>query len=440
MGDCTERRRSLRQAAMFHIACLAAASVLATGPAARGQADQRAAFVANNGNIDGSVTSYTINPDGSLVWVARFATGTNPQTISITPNGEFLATGHGTASSTTEELTILRVAPDATLALLEVFLVDDSPLSVQWLSDEHIAVTHTSLSTTNEVVVYRFDPAGPSLTEIDREPSGSFNTNLALHPGGEFLYAQDSSQNQVHAFRVNPDGTLDALQSISTGATFPLGMGVTADGTKLYAGGGISNGRNKVIGLSIAPNGTLQTQNGSPHTSPGASPKLAVSSGDSAYLFVGHGTDATIRVMSIDFESGDLTNTGFMFDVGFQGTLGGAAVLDDLLLVTDESTIFDERKGLYSFTIQPDGRLLQNGPIVDSQGVTPESIAVWAPAGCPGDLNGDGFTDLADLGILLADFGCTTPPGPCVGDLDGDGDTDLADLGILLADFGCGAP
>ena len=26
---------------------------------------------------------------------------------------------------------------------------------------------------------------------------------------------------------------------------------------------------------------------------------------------------------------------------------------------------------------------------------------------CPGDLNGDGLTDLADLGILLADFGCT---------------------------------
>ena len=56
--------------------------------------------------------------------------------------------------------------------------------------------------------------------------------------------------------------------------------------------------------------------------------------------------------------------------------------------------------------------------------------------GCPGDLDGDGDTDLADLGILLADFGCTLP-GPCVGDLDNDGDTDLADLGILLADFGC---
>ena len=64
---------------------------------------------------------------------------------------------------------------------------------------------------------------------------------------------------------------------------------------------------------------------------------------------------------------------------------------------------------------------------------------VYGPGGscpCAGDLDGDGDTDLADLGILLADFGCVAP-GPCAGDLDGDGDTDLADLGILLADFGC---
>jgi hypothetical protein len=64
------------------------------------------------------------------------------------------------------------------------------------------------------------------------------------------------------------------------------------------------------------------------------------------------------------------------------------------------------------------------------------AVTAVTPPGCPGDLNGDGRTDLADLGILLGDFGCV-PPGPCVGDLNNDGRTDLADLGILLADFGC---
>jgi dipeptidyl aminopeptidase/acylaminoacyl peptidase len=62
-----------------------------------------------------------------------------------------------------------------------------------------------------------------------------------------------------------------------------------------------------------------------------------------------------------------------------------------------------------------------------------------SPLSLLGDLNGDGRVDLADLGILLADFGCA-PPGPCVGDIDGDGDTDLGDLGILLANFGMTCP
>ena len=57
-----------------------------------------------------------------------------------------------------------------------------------------------------------------------------------------------------------------------------------------------------------------------------------------------------------------------------------------------------------------------------------------------GDLNGDGCVDLADLGILLADFGCTAGPGNCPGDINGDGRTDLTDLGILLANFGQGCP
>jgi hypothetical protein len=59
-------------------------------------------------------------------------------------------------------------------------------------------------------------------------------------------------------------------------------------------------------------------------------------------------------------------------------------------------------------------------------------IAEGIPGGCVGDLDGDGDTDLADLGILLASYGVDGG-----GDLDGDGDTDLSDLGILLADYGC---
>lgn len=52
-----------------------------------------------------------------------------------------------------------------------------------------------------------------------------------------------------------------------------------------------------------------------------------------------------------------------------------------------------------------------------------------------GDLDNDGDVDLADLALLLANYG----EGPC-GDLDGNGSVDLADLALLLANYGRECP
>lgn len=57
----------------------------------------------------------------------------------------------------------------------------------------------------------------------------------------------------------------------------------------------------------------------------------------------------------------------------------------------------------------------------------------WAYGGlCAGDLNKDGFVNLADLNIILANFGTDNLDG----DANGDGLTNLADLNIVLAAFG----
>ena len=81
---------------------------------------------------------------------------------------------------------------------------------------------------------------------------------------------------------------------------------------------------------------------------------------------------------------------------------------------------------------QPDAGVMTGEGFSLSGGFWPGVDAAPA-APCPTDLTGDGMTDGADLGSLLADWGeC---PG-CPTDLNGDGAVDGGDLGLLLGEWG----
>jgi hypothetical protein len=53
---------------------------------------------------------------------------------------------------------------------------------------------------------------------------------------------------------------------------------------------------------------------------------------------------------------------------------------------------------------------------------------------CPGDLDGGGSVDTADLSLLLMGFGAAMPGDPA--DLDASGQIDTADLSLMLLSFG----
>lgn len=404
-------------------------------------------FVANNGNNEGAVTSFSLDAAGRSVFVQKLviggsgSPGTNAYSIDITPDGRFLATSHATAA-TTEQITIVQVNSDATMSVLNTATTPDSPLDLKWINDTLLAVTRTQFGSTNEVIIYRLNAETGGLTEVDRGPGGTFSSALDVHPSGRFLYLGDSNSNFIRVFDVAADGQLSELQTEPTGLTYPLGLEVSPDGRRIYAGGGISNGRHMILGYEIGSDGRLTPLAAAPFVSSGNSPFNINYSADSSILFVGHGTDATVRSFLIDPASGGLTETGFVFDVGLQGSFGDSATLGDYLLVTDDFSATDNLTGLYSFAIAASGEFVSTGPIVDTGATAPTEIAVWMPtvADCPADLDNDHVVSLSDLAILLSNFGTTSAATPDEGDLDGDEDVDLQDLATLLARFGTDCP
>ncbi|MFM1931644.1 MAG: Dockerin type domain, partial [Bacteroidota bacterium] len=51
--------------------------------------------------------------------------------------------------------------------------------------------------------------------------------------------------------------------------------------------------------------------------------------------------------------------------------------------------------------------------------------SVEVTQGGPGDFNGDGYADVSDLLILIADYGCEVS---CVGDINADGISNVLDI------------
>lgn len=418
------------------------AAVLAATCAAFGQATERTLFVANNGNAEGSVTSFTVNPDGTLAFVQKLVTGvsntstadgTNAYAISVSPNGRFLAVSHATADDVNEEITLIEVNADATMQIVARAFTPDSPLDLEWVSDTVLAVMRTNLSAINQVITYRFDPVALTLAEVARVDTGEFCAYLSVHPNREFLYVGDSDGFAVTAVRVLPDGSLEFIQRLST-ATYPLGHGITPDGTKLYAGGGIHNDRHRVLGIDIDPaTGAMSTMAGSTFTSAGNAPKQCIATPDGEYLLVAHGTDATVRSFTVNQGTGDLTATGFLYDVGGQGAHGDMLFLGGNLYVTNK---WDSPYGVRQLRVNPDGSFTELAPQISTQGVWPTYMAAWEPSACPADFDGDGTLSVADFTAFRAAY----LAGDMRADFSGNGTLDVPDFTAFRAAYLAGCP
>jgi len=115
------------------------------------------------------------------------------------------------------------------------------------------------------------------------------------------------------------------------------------------------------------------------------------------------------------------------------------------------SGLIDVNGGLYSLSESPKTIVLSglpsNGLSVDleifftadpdCQTFIPEAFVAPVSCYCLTDLSGNGLTDVQDVLLLLADFGCLSG---CSGDVTGDGASNVEDVLSVLAAFGSACP
>jgi alpha-amylase len=238
---------------------------------------------------------------------------------------------------------------------------------------------------------------------IDAEPGGQSVLDLAGYvgppagPGGLDNAVMDPGFEPelllwVNAFASNVYVDLFSLPGSGGHSKRYMGVGSVGSGNGLLAGGdnphglqvAIDNGNAAGV-TSVSASGAASAQDGFEILLPlqelGGAP---VEVGLSAFLIYGSGS------------------TGNQWLPGVGGLASGLGSSPDLSTIAGEQFVF----------------------------------AAPAPA-CPGDIDGDGGTDLADFQVLAANFGAGPGATRSLGDLSGDGWVNLSDFSILANDFGC---
>ncbi|NNE54995.1 MAG: hypothetical protein HKN32_03165, partial [Flavobacteriales bacterium] len=121
------------------------------------------------------------------------------------------------------------------------------------------------------------------------------------------------------------------------------------------------------------------------------------------------------------------------WSVGFESTYSLVDLVEwyvDFEPIGNESSIFWEVSEVQSFDIS---LTAENQLCQETTTITFEVTDLEMVDPCTGDLNCDGYTDSADLLVVLADYGCTVE---CDGDLTNDLVVNTLDLLLFLTDIG----
>ena len=339
-----------------------------------------------------------------------------------------------------------------------LYALDPADGSILWQSQDLIEERTTespAFAADGDLIIGNFRSLmrinaddGLTVWQVPRSCPSSNGCQAAVFAGRAYVFEPSGSGPIITAFDVSSGARLYSSAAVAGGLVQQLGLFVGPDGT-VYAPRTQNNpATDFFVAYEDTGSALLEKWRIPMGYVPFASHAVGPDGSVYAYRTIRNGSVADLIVLRLDPADGSIINQSqpiltdfpagpriaidaggkvFLTNGGFAN--GGLFAFDADLTLRWSEPLF--RVNLGGPVIAEGGILLVNGVGGDIRAYFTEPAAP-----CVGDLDNDGDTDLADLGLLLADFGCA-PPGVCVGDLNGDGFTDLADLGILLADFGC---
>jgi 6-phosphogluconolactonase len=293
-----------------------------------------AVFVANK--QDNTISSYTINADGTLAAGGSAVTaGTTPVAMAVDPGGKFLYVANqgdfadpasGTISVFGVQGTTLTPSASVSTATPGV-LSGTGPVSLAITADgKYLYVAN---EFTNTVSAYSVNSGALTLVPGSPYPVGTTPSAVALTPAfatnGSFLYVTNHGSNNVSGFAacttatlscVIPDGHLTAVPNSPFSAGLgPVSMAAAADsqGEYLYVADYNSS---QVSQFKVGTQSGLLTTLSPPTISTGANPTAVVvragagtllsTGGTSYYVFTSNATAGTISSFSYDSTTGVL--------------------------------------------------------------------------------------------------------------------------------------
>jgi 6-phosphogluconolactonase len=281
-------------------------------------ADGRFLYVTNE-TATGNVSSFAIQPDGTLELVSERPTGgDHPCHLAIDPSGRFLLSANYTSGS----VAIHPIAADGSLGEATQVLQregtgpnkerQEGPHAHQIAFDPSGRYTFDVDLGSDTVYVSTLTEDGrlEAVDQLHIHP-GAGPRHLAFHPSADAAYVINELDSTLTVCRFI-DGKLQVVQTASTrpadspGENFPAELLISADGRHLY---GSNRGDNTVAVFAIAADG-LSVELVQTIDSGGNWPRHLAFSNDGTRLYAANERSDTIATFVIDAADGTLIPDG----------------------------------------------------------------------------------------------------------------------------------